>query len=135
MWHRHLLKNRYASGDIGGILLAVVIVTCIFALEISYGYDDVLERFENKELTDDDIPVDDKENSNWWDGIVDFLSGVADAVVSAITGFMNVLGLFWDLMTFNLNAFTDISVVIRILLCIPLWTAFFYMGAKIVRGF
>lgn len=106
-------------------MMVIGIVSSVFNPAMySFGTDDYIEAGQFQEKADDFTDPDEPENEPFWQPIADFFAGTF-TVVGSIFMFL------WAGFTLNIPS---VPIVIRALMCSPIWGGLAWILAKYIRG-
>ena len=96
-------------------MMVVGIVSSIFNPEMySFGEEDYVSPEIQEQV----------RNDNWWDGIVNAITGIATALG-------NIISFLWAGLTLNIP---EVPLVVRVVMCSPMWGAMGYTIVTLIPG-
>lgn len=141
-------QDSHASGDIGVILFVFILFISFLMLELAFGVDDITQRMDAFDKIKEpvfDLGYDTNKSWDFWDSVT-FIPRVVWGIATYSAGKLVqiaqeisiLLGILWDMVTFNLGIFGD-ELIVRLFafmfIVFPVIFIGFYTMAKIVKGF
>jgi ABC-type sugar transport system permease subunit len=80
--------------------------------------------FDEEDYIQPEMAEQQSQDSNWWDGIVAFVSGAIDVIVGIST-------FLWAGLTLNIP---EVPETIRVVMCSPMWAGMGYVIFTALRG-